>query len=119
MRLNLIIITVLVSLLLSSCSQKRVRPNQQNQPKVVENIQRVPTIQKENKNINKNSVTANMKAKLNSTKELQGFGIYPHIQDGKTLLSGIVKTKREKILAGSIARSVEGSGVVVNRLVVN
>ncbi|MFK5975082.1 MAG: BON domain-containing protein [Sulfurovum sp.] len=116
MRLHLIIITIWVSLLLSSCSQKRVRPNQ---PRVVENIQVQENIQRENINTNKNSVTANIKAKLDSTKELQGFQIYPHIQDGKTLLSGIVNTKREKILAGSIARSVEGSGVVVNRLVVN
>ena len=125
MRLHLIIITILVSLLLSGCNQKRVRLNQ---PKVAENIQRVayiennnieevPTIKREN--ITKNSVTANIKAKLDNTKELQGFQLYPHIHDGKILLSGIVNTKREKLLAGSIARSVEGSGIVVNRLVVN
>ncbi len=124
MRLHLIIITILVSLLLSGCNQKRVRLNQ---PKVAENIQRVayieknieevPTIKREN--ITKNSVIANIKAKLDNTKELQGFQLYPHIQEGKTLLSGIVNTKREKLLAGSIARSVEGSGIVVNRLVVN
>lgn len=101
MKFILIITALLLSLMLNSCSEDEPNP-----PKVVETK-------------SKNSITYSIKEKLDQTKELQGINIYPHIQDGKTLLSGIVRTKKQKFLAGAIARSVEGAGVVVNRLVVN
>jgi osmotically-inducible protein OsmY len=39
-------------------------------------------------------------------------------QNGKNILSGVVHTEKQKFLASSVARSVEGSGTVINRLVV-
>lgn len=100
--MRLIIMSVFLSLLLVSCGQDEPTP-----PKIVVT---------QNKN---SSITSVIKEKLDNTKELQGVSIYPHIEEGKMLLSGIVHTQKQKFLAGSIARSVEGAGVVVNRLVLN
>ena len=56
--------------------------------------------------------------KLVTTQALRYTDIKVDTQNGKNVLSGVVHTKRQKFLAGSVARSVEGSGIVVNRLVV-
>jgi len=101
MKSILVIMSLLLITIFSGCSQDKP-----SVPKVVE--------------INgKNSITKSIKEKLDSTKELEGADIYPHIDDGKILLSGIVKSQKQKFLASTIARSVEGSGIVVNRLVIN
>jgi len=56
--------------------------------------------------------------KLVTTQALRHTDIKVDTQNGKNILSGVVHTKKQKFLAGSVARSVEGSGIVVNRLVV-
>ena len=56
--------------------------------------------------------------KLLTTQALRHTDIKVDRHDGKNILSGVVHTKKQKFLAGSVARSVEGSGIVVNRLVV-
>jgi osmotically-inducible protein OsmY len=56
--------------------------------------------------------------KLATTQALRHTDIKVGTQNGKNILSGVVYTKKQKFLAGSVARSVEGSGIVVNRLVV-
>jgi len=56
--------------------------------------------------------------KLLITQALRHADIKVDTQNGKNILSGAVHTKKQKFLAGSVARSVEGSGIVVNRLVV-
>jgi len=100
MKSILVIMSLLLITIFSGCSQDK--PS-------------VPKVEMKGKN----SITTSIKEKLDSTKELQGTSIYPHIDDGKTLLSGIVHTQKQKFLASTIARSVEGSGIVVNRLVIN
>lgn len=59
-----------------------------------------------------------IKDKLATTQALRGTNIEVNIHDGKNILSGVVYTKKQKFLAGSVARSVQGSGIVVNQLVV-
>ena len=56
--------------------------------------------------------------KLATTQALRLTNIQVNTQNGKNILSGVVHTKKQKFLASSVARSVEGSGTVVNRLVV-
>lgn len=56
--------------------------------------------------------------KLLTTQALRHADIKVDTQHGKNILSGVVHTKKQKFLAGSVARSVKGSGIVVNRLVV-
>ncbi|MCD6653435.1 MAG: BON domain-containing protein [Sulfurovum sp.] len=56
--------------------------------------------------------------KLAQTKGLKNTYIVVKKEDGKTILQGKVHTKKQKFLAGTVARSVEGSGRVVNRLAV-
>ena len=62
--------------------------------------------------------TSDIKDKLSMTQALRDTKIQVHTQNGKNILSGVVHTQKEKYLAGSVARSVEGSGIVVNQLVV-
>ncbi len=100
MKITLILALIGMTLILSGC-----REDQATIPKVT-------AIDK------KEDITTTIKKRLDSTQELKGTSIYPHIQDNKTLLSGIVQTKKQKFLASTIARSVKNSGVVVNRLVV-
>lgn len=56
--------------------------------------------------------------KLAQTKVLKNAYIVVKKENGKTILQGKVHTKKQKLLAGTVARSVEGSGIVVNRLAV-
>jgi len=56
--------------------------------------------------------------KLATTQALRHIDIKVHTRNGKNILSGVVQTQKQKFLAGSVARSVEGSGIVINRLVV-
>lgn len=56
--------------------------------------------------------------KLAITQALRHTNIQVNTQNGKNILSGVVHTEKQKFLASSVARSVEGSGIVVNRLVV-
>ena len=56
--------------------------------------------------------------KLATTQALRHTDIKVDTQNGKNILSDVVHTEKQKALAGSVARSVEGSGIVVNRLVV-
>jgi len=56
--------------------------------------------------------------KLAATQTLGHTSIQVNTQNGKNILSGVVHTEKQKFLASSVARSVEGSGTVVNRLVV-
>ena len=56
--------------------------------------------------------------KLATTQALRHTDIKVNIQNGKNILSGVVYTEKQKFLASSVARSVEGSGTVVNQLVV-
>lgn len=56
--------------------------------------------------------------KLAQTKGLKNTYIVVKKEDGKTILQGRVHTKKQKFLAGTVARSVEGSGMVINRLAV-
>lgn len=56
--------------------------------------------------------------KLAQTKALKKTYIVVKKENGKTILQGRVHTKKQKFLAGTVARSVEGSGMVVNRLAV-
>ena len=56
--------------------------------------------------------------KLATTQALRHTDIKVNTQNGKNILSGVVDTEKQKFLASSVARSVEGSGTVVNRLVV-
>ncbi len=56
--------------------------------------------------------------KLATTQALRHTDIKVNTQNGKNILSGVVYTEKQKFLASSVARSVEGSGIVVNRLVV-
>ena len=59
---------------------------------------------------------SDIKDKLATTQQLLNTKIEVNTQNGKNILSGVVHTNKQKFLAGSIARSVEGSGTVVNRL---
>lgn|GEM_PF-1512534 len=59
-----------------------------------------------------------IKDKLGTTQQLRLTDIRVTTQNGKNILSGVVQTQRQKFLASSVARSVEGSGTVVNRLAV-
>jgi len=56
--------------------------------------------------------------KLATTQALRHTDIKVNTQHSKNILSGVVHTEKQKFLASSVARSVEGSGIVVNRLVV-
>lgn len=56
--------------------------------------------------------------KLLTAQALRTIDIKVYTQNGKNILSGAVHTQKQKFLAGSVARSVESSGIVVNRLVV-
>ena len=56
--------------------------------------------------------------KLATTQALRHTNIQVNTQNGKNILSGVVHTQKQKFLASSVARSVEGSGTVVNQLVV-
>ena len=56
--------------------------------------------------------------KLATTQALRHTDIKVNTQNGKNILSGVVHTQKQKFLASSVARSVEGSGRVINRLVV-
>ncbi len=56
--------------------------------------------------------------KLHTTQALRDMDIKVDTQNGKNILWGAVHTQKQVFLAGSVARSVEGSGIVVNRLVV-
>ena len=58
------------------------------------------------------------KDKLATTQALRHTNIEVNTRNGKNILSGVVQTQKQKFLAGSVARSVEGSGTVVNQLVV-
>ena len=61
---------------------------------------------------------SDIKDKLATTQQLQNTNIRVSTQDGKNILTGVVHTKKQKFLASSVARSVKGSGTVVNRLAV-
>lgn len=61
---------------------------------------------------------SDIKNKLATTQALRHTDIQVNTQNGKNILSGVVQTQKQKFLAGSVARSVEGSGIVINRLVV-
>ncbi|TNF43766.1 MAG: BON domain-containing protein [Epsilonproteobacteria bacterium] len=61
---------------------------------------------------------SDIKDKLATTQALRGTNIEVNTRNGKNILSGFVHTQKQKFLAGSVARSVEGSGIVVNQLVV-
>ena len=61
---------------------------------------------------------SDIKDKLAATQALRHTNIQVNTQNGKNILSGVVQTQKQKFLAGSVARSVRGSGIVVNRLVV-
>ena len=61
---------------------------------------------------------SDIKDKLATTRALYGTNIEVNTRNGKNILSGVVNTKKQKFLAGSVARSVHGSGIVVNQLVV-
>ena len=61
---------------------------------------------------------SDIKEKLAITQALRHTKIQVNTRNGKNILSGVVQTQKQKFLAGSVARSVEGSGIVVNRLVV-
>ena len=61
---------------------------------------------------------SDIKEKLAITQALRHTKIQVNTRNGKNILSGAVQTQKQKFLAGSVARSVEGSGIVVNRLVV-
>lgn len=61
---------------------------------------------------------SDIKDKLATTQQLKNTHIRVDTEDGKNILSGVVHTKKQKFLASSVARSVEGSGRVVNRLAV-
>ncbi|MBT8343545.1 MAG: BON domain-containing protein [Sulfurovum sp.] len=56
--------------------------------------------------------------KLATTQALRHTDIKVNTQNGQNILSGVVHTQKQKFLASSVARSVEGSGTVVNQLVV-
>jgi len=60
----------------------------------------------------------NIQDKLATTQALRHTDIKVNTQNGKNILSGVVHTQKQKFLASSVARSVEGSGTVVNQLVV-
>lgn len=59
---------------------------------------------------------SDIKDKLATTQQLQNTNIHVSTQNNQNILSGVVHTKKQKFLASSVARSVEGSGTVVNRL---
>ena len=61
---------------------------------------------------------SDIKDKLATTQALHGADIQVNTQNGKNILSGVVHTQKQKFLASSVARSVKGSGTVVNQLVV-
>jgi len=61
---------------------------------------------------------SDIKDKLATTQQLQNTNIRVDTEGGKNILSGVVYTKKQKFLASSVARSVKGSGRVVNRLAV-
>jgi osmotically-inducible protein OsmY len=61
---------------------------------------------------------SDIKDKLANTQALRHTDIQVNTRNGKNILSGVVHTQKQKFLAGSVARSVEGSGIVINRLVV-
>ena len=62
--------------------------------------------------------SSDIQNKLATTQALRHTDIKVNTQNGKNILSGVVHTQKQKFLASSVARSVEGSGTVVNRLVV-
>ncbi|UPT77288.1 BON domain-containing protein [Sulfurovum sp. XGS-02] len=61
---------------------------------------------------------SDIEEKLLTTQTLRTMDIKVNTHNGKNILWGAVHTQKQKFMAGSVARSVEGSGIVVNRLVV-
>jgi osmotically-inducible protein OsmY len=61
---------------------------------------------------------SDIEEKLATTQALRHTDIKVNTQNGKNILSGVVYTYKQKFLASSVARSVQGSGRVVNQLVV-
>ncbi|TET89020.1 MAG: BON domain-containing protein [Sulfurovum sp.] len=61
---------------------------------------------------------SDVKTKLSKTQGLQNTNIIVSVENGKTVLSGVVHSKKQKFLASTVARSVRSSGTVVNRLAV-
>jgi osmotically-inducible protein OsmY len=59
----------------------------------------------------------NIQAKLKATKELVYTKVHVMKEGENIVLVGSVYTKKQKFLASSVARSVQGSGRVINRLV--
>jgi len=64
------------------------------------------------------SAVSDVKKRLGETQGLQNTDIVVRVVNGKTVLSGMVYSRKQKYLASSVARSVKSSGTVVNRLVV-
>lgn len=64
------------------------------------------------------AITAKVKSELLKNKHVTSLPIHVETQDGKVVLSGFVKTQRQKLSAGYAAKQVPEARVVQNNIIV-
>jgi len=102
---NILLTSIIIALLLNGCNEDKV-----NIPKNTVGLASA------NHKANFSDVLSAIKAKLLRSKELKYCKINVSKEGENIILSGQVYTKKQKFLASSVARSVQGSGRVINRL---
>jgi len=106
---NILLTSIIIALLLNGCNEDKVTI-----PKV-KTATRVG-LASANHQANFSDVISEIKAKLLSTHELKYCKINVLKEGDNIILLGQVYTKKQKFLASSIARSVQGSSRVINNL---
>lgn len=101
----LLSILVIVGVLLSGCNEDKVTIPKVNSPVQTQTV------------VSTSDVVDNIQTKILSTKELKYCKVSVSKEGENIILLGQVYTKKQKFLASSVARSVQGSGRVINRLV--
>jgi len=102
---NILLTSIIIALLLNGCNEDKV-----NIPKNTVKL----ALAKHKANFS--DVISEIKAKLLSTHELKYCKINVLKEGDNIILLGQVYTKKQKFLASSIARSVQGSSRVINNL---
>lgn len=101
----LLITIVVMGVLLSGCNEDKV-----SVPEIKIANKTLPTV------VNSSDRVGNIQAKLLSTQELKYCKVNVSQEGENIILLGQVYTKKQRFLASSVARSVQGSGRVINRL---
>ena len=106
----LLSIVLIIGVLLSGCNKDKVTV-----PKL--NTKTPVALASAKHKASFSDVVSEIKAKLFSTQELKYCKVMVSQEEKNIILSGQVYTKKQRFLASSVARSVQGSGRVINRLV--